>query len=215
MALYESVIIGRQDLTTSQFETIVNEFISVIESLKGKIQKKESWGLRNLAYKINKNRKGHYMLLNIDGPADAIVEYERLMRLHEDIIRFLTMRIKSVDEKPSPLMSNKNDRQKNVSADDISESTENLKRNIIMTQFNIKREALRKPNQKRKKSCPFSAPNTPEIDYKDLKVLTRYVSERGKIIPSRISAVSAKRQRELSKAIKRARFLALMPYVVG
>ena len=124
MALYESVIIGRQDLTTSQFETIVNEFISVIESLKGKIQKKESWGLRNLAYKINKNRKGHYMLLNIDGPADAIVEYERLMRLHEDIIRFLTMRIKSVDEKPSPLMSNKNDRQKNVPADDISEPTE-------------------------------------------------------------------------------------------
>ena len=124
MALYESVIIGRQDLTTSQFETIVNEFISVIESLKGTIQKKESWGLRNLAYKINKNRKGHYMLLNIDGPADAIVEYERLMRLHEDIIRFLTMRIKSVDEKPSPLMSNKNDRQKNVSGDSISEPTE-------------------------------------------------------------------------------------------
>ena len=124
MALYESVIIGRQDLTTSQFETIVNEFISVIESLKGTIQKKESWGLRNLAYKINKNRKGHYMLLNIDGPADAIVEYERLMRLHEDIIRFLTMRIKSVDEKPSPLMSNKNDRNKNVSADDTSVSTE-------------------------------------------------------------------------------------------
>ena len=124
MALYESVIIGRQDLTTSQFETIVNEFISVIVSLKGTIQKKESWGLRNLAYKINKNRKGHYMLLNIDGPADAIVEYERLMRLHEDIIRFLTMRIKSVDEKPSPLISNKNDRQKNVSADDISEPKE-------------------------------------------------------------------------------------------
>lgn len=124
MALYESVIIGRQDLTPSQFETIVNEFISVIESLKGSIQKQESWGLRNLAYKINKNRKGHYMLLNIDGPADAIVEYERLMRLHEDIIRFLTMRIKSVDEKPSSLMSNKNDRQKNLSADDTSVSKE-------------------------------------------------------------------------------------------
>ena len=124
MALYESVIIGRQDLTPSQFETIVNEFISVIESLKGTIQKQESWGLRNLAYKINKNRKGHYMLLNIDGPADAIVEYERLMRLHEDIIRFLTMRIKSVNEKPSSLMSNKNDRQKKLSADDTSVSKE-------------------------------------------------------------------------------------------
>ena len=66
-----------------------------------------------------------------------------------------------------------------------------------MTKLNIKREALRKPNQKRRKSCPFAAPNTPEIDYKDLKTLTRYVSERGKIIPSRISAVSSKRQREL------------------
>ena len=84
-----------------------------------------------------------------------------------------------------------------------------------MTQLNIKRSALRKPSQKRRKSCPFAAPNTPPIDYKDLKVLTRYVPERGKIVPSRISAVSAKKQRELSKAIKRARFLALMPYVVG
>ena len=68
---------------------------------------------------------------------------------------------------------------------------------------------------RRRKSCPFSAPSSPEIDYKDVKLLQRYISERGKIIPSRISAVSAKRQRELSKAIKRARFLALMPYVVG
>ena len=120
MALYESVIIGRQDLTPSQFETITDEFISIIESLKGTIRKKENWGLRNLAYKINKNRKGHYMLLNIDGPADAIVEYERLMRLHEDIIRFLTMRVKSVDEKPSPLMSNKSERQRNLPSQEIT-----------------------------------------------------------------------------------------------
>ena len=112
MALYESVIIGRQDLTTSQFETIIEKFISVIVSLKGEIKKRESWGLRNLAYKINKNRKGHYILLNIDGPAEAIVEYERLMRLDEDIIRFLTIKINFIDEKPSPLMANKSDKNK-------------------------------------------------------------------------------------------------------
>ena len=112
MALYESVIIGRQDLTPSQFETIIEKFISVIVSLKGEIKKRESWGLRNLAYKINKNRKGHYILLNIDGPPEAIVEYERLMRLDEDIIRFLTIKIKSIDEKPSPLMANKFDKNK-------------------------------------------------------------------------------------------------------
>lgn len=67
---------------------------------------------------------------------------------------------------------------------------------------------------RRRKSCPFSGKNAPKIDYKDLKLLGRYVSERGKIVPSRITAVSAKKQRELSRAIKRARFLGLLPYVV-
>ena len=67
---------------------------------------------------------------------------------------------------------------------------------------------------RRRKSCPFSGPNAPKIDYKDTRTLTRYVSERGKIIPSRITAVSGKKQRELARAIKRARFLGLMPYVL-
>ena len=113
MALYESVIIGRQDLTPNQFEELIDEFIKIIESYKGAIKKRENWGLRNLAYKINKNRKGHYVLLNIDSSSDAIIEYERLMRLNEDIIRFLTIGISSVDEKSSPLMNNKSDRYKN------------------------------------------------------------------------------------------------------
>ena len=118
MALYESVIIGRQDLTSAQFETLIEKFITVIKSFKGEIKKKENWGIRNLAYKINKNRKGHYMLLNIDGPPEAILEYERLMRLDEDIIRFLTIKIKFIDEKPSPLLVNKHDRAKNESVTD-------------------------------------------------------------------------------------------------
>ena len=118
MALYESVIIGRQDLTPGQFETLLEKFIAVIQSFKGEIKKRENWGIRNLAYKINKNRKGHYMLLNIDGPPEAIQEYERLMRLDEDIIRFLTIKIKSIDEKPSPLMVNNSDRSKNETTKD-------------------------------------------------------------------------------------------------
>ena len=113
MALYESVVIGRQDLTPSQFEAMMEKFVSVIQSFKGKIKKRESWGLRNLAYKINKNRKGHYILLNIDSPPEAILEYERLMRLDEDIIRFLTIKIKHIDEKPSPLIANRSDNSKN------------------------------------------------------------------------------------------------------
>ena len=123
MALYESVIIGRQDLTPSQFETLIEKFITVLKSFKGEIRKKESWGLRNLAYKINKNRKGHYILLNIDASSEAIFEYERLMRLDEDIIRFLTIRINSIDPNPSPLMTNKPDKERNETIVDDSALT--------------------------------------------------------------------------------------------
>ncbi len=76
------------------------------------------------------------------------------------------------------------------------------------------RPAGRRPFFRRKKTCPFSGPGAPAIDYKDTKLLQRYISERGKIVPSRITAVSAKKQRLLSKAIKRARFLGLLPYIV-
>jgi small subunit ribosomal protein S18 len=72
----------------------------------------------------------------------------------------------------------------------------------------------RRPFFRRRKSCPFSSPNAPKIDYKDIKLLQRFISERGKIVPSRITAVSVKRQRELAQAIKRARFLGLLPYMV-
>ena len=74
--------------------------------------------------------------------------------------------------------------------------------------------AVRRPFFRRRKSCPFSGPNAPKIDFKDIKLMHRFVSERGKIVPSRITAVSTKKQRELSRAIKRARYLALLPYVL-
>jgi small subunit ribosomal protein S18 len=73
----------------------------------------------------------------------------------------------------------------------------------------------RRPFFRRKKTCPFTGPNAPKIDYKDVRMLQRYISERGKIVPSRISAVCVKKQRELARAIKRARFLGLLPYVIG
>ena len=118
MALYESVIIGRQDLTNSQFETLIDEFVTVIKTNEGEIKKTEYWGIRNLAYKINKNRKGHYYMLNIESPSATISEYERLLGLHEDIVRFLTVRIDKVNETPSPLMNNKIDRHRNETTDD-------------------------------------------------------------------------------------------------
>jgi small subunit ribosomal protein S18 len=77
-----------------------------------------------------------------------------------------------------------------------------------------RRRGARRPFFRRRKSCPFSGPNAPKIDYKDTRLLQRFISERGKIVPSRITAVSTKKQRELSRAIKRARFLGLLPYMV-
>jgi small subunit ribosomal protein S18 len=77
-----------------------------------------------------------------------------------------------------------------------------------------RQQQARRPFFRRRKTCPFSSPHAPKIDYKDVKLLQRFISERGKIVPSRITAVSAKKQRELSQAIKRARFLGLLPYVL-
>lgn len=78
----------------------------------------------------------------------------------------------------------------------------------------IAQQASRRPFFRRRKTCPFTGPNAPKIDYKDVRLLQRYISERGKIVPSRITAVSIKKQRELARAIKRARYLGLLPYVI-
>ena len=87
-------------------------------------------------------------------------------------------------------------------------------RSLLLLRLQLLGAAGRRPFYRRRKVCPFSGANAPKIDYKDVKLLQRYVSERGKIVPSRITAVSQKKQRELAKAIKRARYLALLPYVV-
>ena len=97
MPLYESVIICRQDITKNQSDTIISEFKKIIENEKGKILAEEYWGLKNLAYEINKNKKAHYTMLIIESLAEKIDEYERKLRLHEDVIRFMTIKIKSFD----------------------------------------------------------------------------------------------------------------------
>ena len=109
MAFYESVVITRPELTESQVENLTNELIAIITTENGKVQSTENWGLRNLAYKINKNKKGHYFLINIDCNPSAIFEYERQMRINEDIIRFLTIKIDHISDKPSILNINSQD----------------------------------------------------------------------------------------------------------
>ena len=93
MANYESVLIARQDLGASQVSSIVEDLSNVITKEGGEVVRVDNWGLKNLAYRIKKNRKGHYVVLNIAAPASAIAEYERVMRVNEDIIRYMTIKV--------------------------------------------------------------------------------------------------------------------------
>ena len=104
MALYEHVFISRQDLSTSQAEGLIDHFSTVINENGGKVVSHEYWGLKTMAYKINKNRKGHYVLLRSDSSAIAVQEMERLMRLHEDIMRVMTIKVDKHEEGPSAVM---------------------------------------------------------------------------------------------------------------
>ena len=104
MALYENVFIARQDVPTTQVEALTNQFAELVTGLGGTVSKKEYWGLRSLTYRIKKNRKGHYTLLNIDAPPAAVKELERTMSINEDIIRYLTVRVDALEEGPSAVM---------------------------------------------------------------------------------------------------------------
>ena len=104
MPLYEHVFMARQDVSTQQVEALVEQFKGVIEGAGGKIAKVEAWGLKSLTYRIQKNRKAHFTLLNIDAPPAAVAEVERQERLNEDVIRFLTIRVDAHEEGPSAMM---------------------------------------------------------------------------------------------------------------
>ena len=104
MPLYEHVFLARQDLSAQQVEDLTKQFSDVIGGLGGKVTKNEYWGLKSLSYRINKNRKAHMTLLNVDAPAAAVTEIERQERLSEDVLRYLTIRVDELEEGPSAMM---------------------------------------------------------------------------------------------------------------
>ena len=111
MPFYENVFIARQDISGAQADALADAFTQLIAEHGGEVKKRENWGLRNLAYRMNKNRKGHYVLFNIDAPASAIAELERTMRINEDVLRYLTIRVDALEEGPSPIMLNRGSRE--------------------------------------------------------------------------------------------------------
>ncbi|MGU9961805.1 MAG: 30S ribosomal protein S6 [Candidatus Puniceispirillales bacterium WSBS_2018_MAG_OTU23] len=110
MRLYESVFIARQDISTGQVDAMCEEFAGIITDGGGKIQKQEYWGLKTLQYRIKKNRKGHYILFNMEADSATMAEYGRKLGLNEDVIRVLTVSIDEVDPEPSIMMQAKSDR---------------------------------------------------------------------------------------------------------
>ncbi len=104
MPLYEHVFIARQDLSNAQAEGLVEHFGTVLKDNGGKVVDSEYWGVKTMAYKINKNRKGHYAFLKSEAPANAVQEMERLMRLHDDVMRVLTIKVEAHEDSPSVQM---------------------------------------------------------------------------------------------------------------
>ncbi|MCC5978426.1 MAG: 30S ribosomal protein S6 [Salinarimonas sp.] len=104
MPLYEHVFLARQDISSQQVEALVDTFKGVIENNGGKVEKVEGWGLKTLAYRIKKNRKAHFTLLNLDAPPAAVAEMERQMGINEDILRFMTIKVEALDPEPSAMV---------------------------------------------------------------------------------------------------------------
>ena len=104
MALYEHVFLARQDLSTQQVEELTAQYKAIIEQMGGKIAKSEYWGVKSLTYRMRKNRKAHFTLMNVDGPSAAMVEVERQQRINEDVLRNLTIRVEEHEAEPSAMM---------------------------------------------------------------------------------------------------------------
>lgn len=110
MALYEHVFLARQDLSAQQVDALLEQFKSVIENGGGSVGRVENWGLKSLAYRVKKNRKAYFTLMDLDAPADAVKEMERQMGLSEDVLRFMTIRVDAHEEGPSAMMQRRDDR---------------------------------------------------------------------------------------------------------
>ena len=110
MAFYENVFVVRQDVASTQVEALTETYATLIQENGGTVSKKEFWGLKGLAYRIRKNRKAHFVLINIDAPAAAVIELERNMRLNEDVLRYITVRVDALEEGPSAMMQKRDDR---------------------------------------------------------------------------------------------------------
>ena len=212
MNLYEHTIIARQDASPSELKQLTEKYSKIVEKNEGEVVKTENWGLLNLSYVINKNRKGSYIHFKIKGKGKVVEELEKNEAIDKKLLRYMTVRVKDFD-----LDTNYFAKREDVAKSEKKRDSIKLiipKRqssNKKGKQSNFAKLSIFQPNKyKFKKSCPLSVKGAPKVDYKNIKLLKKYMSENGKILPSRITNVSQTKQRELSLSIKRARNLALL-----
>jgi small subunit ribosomal protein S6 len=120
MALYEHLLIARQDISAQAVDALATHLKTIVEGEGGKVEKQEYWGLRGLAYRIKKNRKGHYVLLNINAPAKAVIELERQLKINEDVLRFLTVKVEAFEVSTK---SRRDDRTDKPEGETVKEET--------------------------------------------------------------------------------------------
>ena len=228
MPLYEHVYLARQDASAQQVEELTAQLKGVVEGLGGTIAKTEYWGVKSLSYRLRKNRKAHFTLMNIDAPPAAINEIERLERLNEDVMRYLTIRVDEHEAGPPPCCASASATVTAATAargDRADRDRPRPRAGPIRPRRPRRGTDETQPREQSIDAPPRRPPAVlpPPQDLPVLRrqraedrlqgrrLLPRYISERGKIVPIRITAVSAKKQRELAQAIKRARFLGSCP----
>ncbi len=164
MPYYENVFIARQDVSSSQVESLADNLASIIEQNGGKVTKREHWGLKTLAYRIKKNRKGHYVLFNIDAPSAAVQEMERSMRYNEDVLRYLTVRVDELDEGPSPMMQSRGGRDRREGRRGAARDEGERKRAAGSDEEKERRPAKKAPSRKKAEPAEKSASKSSESD---------------------------------------------------
>lgn len=148
MALYEHMLIARQDISAQQVDALATHLKTIIKNEGGKVEKQEYWGLRTLAYRIKKNRKGHYVLLNIDAPGTAIFELERQLKINEDVLRYITIRVDAFEQSNSGRKREREREREGRTGDAVGEN-KNVDKS---TDKNVDKNAGKAPDAAAKKS---------------------------------------------------------------
>nr|KAJ9633091.1 hypothetical protein H2204_007236 [Knufia peltigerae] len=206
---YEIVFMVHPD-QSEQVPAMIERYKSLVENGNGTIHRLEDWGRRQLAYPIQNLVKAHYVLLNIEVDQAVLTELTESFRFNDAVLRNLVIKRDEADTEQSLIMKSKDEkgdkpergerRRRDDEEGETTPAADNDAGDDAASFF------------RRRKFCKFTAEGVKEIDYKDLNTLRQYLTENGKIVPSRVTGTKSKYQRQLATAVKRARFLALIPY---